>query len=73
MKTRNRRTWKSRGGFVPSAMVGLTQAGPFFVTMCLAQGSRLIANNRARMASRRIRKPGKHVLKKSKRTTRRRK
>jgi len=43
----------TKGGFIPSVMGGVMKAGPYFMTAAVAQGSRLLRNNRSRMASRR--------------------
>jgi hypothetical protein len=53
-----------RGGFYPSVMHGIATTGPYFMTTAVAQGFRLIQNDKERMKSRRSRK--------SRRKTRRR-
>ena len=47
--------WKKKmsGGFAPSIMGGVVRVGSYAVTAAIAQGSRLIRNNKKRMASRR--------------------
>ena len=41
------------GGFMPSIMGGVLKSGPYFMTAAISQGSRLMHNNRKRMATRR--------------------
>ncbi|NBV77140.1 hypothetical protein EBR66_03195 [bacterium] len=54
-----------KGGFYPSVMVGVSQTGPYFVTAAIAQGVRLVRNNKSRMARR---KQGRRRSKRSKRS-----
>lgn len=42
----------TKGGFIPSVMGGVMKVGPYFMTAAMAQGSRLLRNNRSRMSSR---------------------
>jgi hypothetical protein len=60
---------KQHGGFYPSVMVGVSTAGPFFIPAAISQGTRLIQNNKARMASRR-RGSRKYLRRRTKRTRR---
>lgn len=47
-----------RGGFYPSVMGGMLKTGPYFMTVAVAQGVRLVGNNKTRMAKRRGRSRG---------------
>ena len=60
MKTR-------RGGFVPSLMGGVLSNGPLLLTPAIAQGYRLLRNDKERMKSRRNRKRN---IRKTRRTNR---
>ena len=46
--------WKKKmsGGFAPSIMGGVVRVGSYAVTAAIAQGSRLLRNNKKRMTSR---------------------
>jgi len=48
MKTR-----RTKGGFVPSLMGGVLSNGPLLLTPAIAQGYRLLRNDKERMKSRR--------------------
>ena len=41
-----------RGGYYPSIMQGILRTGPYFTTIAVSQGIRLIRNNSKRMANR---------------------
>jgi hypothetical protein len=57
--------WRGRGGFYPSVMSGVVTTGQLFIPATIAQGFRLLRNNKTRMASRR-----KHAGRRTKRTKR---
>ena len=48
------RTWFGRGGYIPSILGGIMRVGPYFMTASIGQASRLLGNNKTRMASRGI-------------------
>jgi hypothetical protein len=50
------KTWFGKGGYIPSIMGGLLRSGPYFMTAAMAQGGRLVRNNKTRMASRKSRR-----------------
>ena len=62
---------KAVGGFFPSAMGSILQAGPIFMTASAVQARRLIVNEKERMASRRCSRNRK-VSKKRRATKRKR-
>lgn len=66
-KSRKVKSFKGRGGFIPSVMTGVAQAAPYFMTTAVVAGHRLVENDKKRMASR----PGAGTRKR-KRATRRR-
>lgn len=55
--------WKKKmnGGFVPSVMGGVMRVGSYAVTAAVAQGSRLLRNNKKRMSLRRGRRRVRHT------------
>jgi hypothetical protein len=55
--------WKKKmsGGFVPSVMGGVMRVGSYAVTVAVAQGSRLLRNNKKRMSLRRRRSRVRHT------------
>lgn len=55
--------WKKKmnGGFVPSVMGGVMRVGSYAVTAAVAQGSRLLQNNKKRMSLRRGRSRVRHT------------
>ena len=65
-----RKGYSMRGGFYPSVMGGVATTGPYFVTAALVQASRLIKNNRTRMAARKRIMSRKQSRRRTKRTKR---
>ena len=41
-----------KGGYYPSIMQGLLRTGPYFTTLAISQGFRLIRNDTKRLANR---------------------
>ena len=41
-----------KGGYYPSIMQGLLRTGPYFTTLAISQGFRLVRNNTKRLANR---------------------
>ncbi len=62
----------AHGGFIPSVMGGVVRAAPYFTTAAMIQGSRLVQNNKERMASRRRPRSRRRYTRRAKRTYRRR-
>ena len=58
-----------KGGFYPSIMHGIATTGPYFTTVAVAQGVRLIRNNTDRMRGRVV---GSRKNRRNRRQTRRR-
>ena len=58
-----------RGGFYPSVMHGIATTGPYFMTTAVAQGFRLVRNEKERMRGRKV---GSRKAKKAGRKTRKR-
>lgn len=63
MKTR-----RTKGGFVPSLMGGVLSNGPLLLTPAIAQGYRLLRNDKERMKSRKGNR--KRSTRKTRRTNR---
>ena len=63
MKTR-----RTKGGFVPSLMGGVLSNGPLLLTPAIAQGYRLLRNDKERMKSRKGNR--KRNIRKTRRTNR---
>jgi hypothetical protein len=62
----------AHGGFIPSVMGGVVRVAPYFTTAAMIQGSRLVENNKERMASRRRPRSRRRHTRRAKRTYRRR-
>lgn len=76
-KSRRAKSFKGRGGFIPSVMTGVAQAAPYFMTTAVVAGHRLVENDKERMALRSIASKGRRPrpgagTRKRKRATRRR-